>query len=54
MKDNTVGTFKGDTFKNLMREYSYQRMSRDRVYRKEVLEIVAQRKPVRKEEPKAA
>lgn len=47
-----AGTFKNDTFKNLMREYSYDRMSRDRVYRREVLEIVAQRKKPAKEEPK--
>lgn len=53
MKEQTIGTFKNDTFKNLMRQYSCERMSRDRGYRKEVLDIVAQRESAkRKEETK--
>jgi hypothetical protein len=43
-QNNKVGTFKNDTFKNLMKQYSCQRMSTDKQYRLGVLEIVAQRK----------
>lgn len=39
----------GNSFKNLMRTYSNERMDRDRAYRKGVLELVAMRKDAAKD-----
>lgn len=41
-------TFKGDTFRNLLMQYSYNRMSTDPEYRKEVRKAIAQRKAERR------
>lgn len=39
-----VGVYTGDTFRNLMRQYSYDRMGRDPRYRRDVFRAVEKRK----------
>jgi Spy/CpxP family protein refolding chaperone len=40
--------FKGDTFRNLLMQYSYSRMSVDPEYRREVRKALAQKKAERR------
>lgn len=50
MNYGIIGSYSGDSFKNLIRKYSNDRMSRDRRYREQVIEIVsARRAPEEKE-----
>jgi hypothetical protein len=43
--------FKNDTFRNLLMQYSYSRMSTDPAYRREVRKALAQKKAERRAEP---
>lgn len=45
-----VGTYSGDTFGSLMRQYSLDRMQRDSAYKKAVYKAIEERKtkPVQK------
>lgn len=47
--DRVFKKYMGNSFKNLMRTYSNERMDRDRAYRKGVLELVAMRKDAAKD-----
>lgn len=42
--EKPLATFNGDTFKNLVRAYSNERMGRDRNYRDSVHEAIAARR----------
>jgi hypothetical protein len=39
-----LATYTGDTFRNLIRQYSYDRMSRDSKYRRDVFKAIEERK----------
>jgi hypothetical protein len=39
-----LATYSGDTFRNLIRQYSYDRMSRDSRYRRDVFKAIEERK----------
>ncbi len=43
-----VAIYAGDTFRNSMRQYSFERMARDPIYRREVRKAKAIKKAARK------
>lgn len=42
-----IATYKGDTFRNLIRQYSFERMAYDPIYRRAVRKAKAERKAAR-------
>jgi hypothetical protein len=48
MMAQQVLTYKGDTFKNLIRQYSFDRMAYDPNYRRAVRKAKAEKKALRK------
>lgn len=48
MVSKPLAVFSGDTFRNLIKSYSFNRMERDPKYRHEVRQLKAARKAARK------
>jgi hypothetical protein len=48
MVSKPIAVFSGDTFRNLIKSYSFNRMERDPKYRREVRQFKAARKAARK------